>query len=127
MGLAALLVASSLVVPAAVGIEGSPLDRAAQLTVTQKAAALRSLMDSATRCIARSCTPPTAVSHCSRHVAIDRISVRHAIASDVAVLLARLLEQPAQGGAEAGRVSVLAEPSTNTLLVRATMPDSSIK
>jgi general secretion pathway protein D len=53
---------------------------------------------------------------------VDVIRLEHAIASDVAVLLARLLEQPAQAGAEAGRVSVLAEPSSNTLLVRATTP-----
>lgn len=53
---------------------------------------------------------------------VDVIPLENAIASDVAVLLARLLEQPAQAGAEAGRVSVLAEPSTNTLLVRATTP-----
>ena len=50
---------------------------------------------------------------------VDVIPLQYAIASDVAVLLARLLETPAQAGAEAGRVSVLAEPSTNTLLVRA--------
>jgi general secretion pathway protein D len=53
---------------------------------------------------------------------VDVIRLEHAIASDVAVLLARLLEQPAQAGAEAGRVSVLAEPTSNTLLVRATTP-----
>jgi general secretion pathway protein D len=53
---------------------------------------------------------------------VDVIPLQYAIASDVAVLLARLLEQPAQAGAEPGRVSVLAEPSTNTLLVRATTP-----
>ncbi|HYR35190.1 MAG TPA: type II secretion system secretin GspD [Burkholderiales bacterium] len=53
---------------------------------------------------------------------VDVIPLQYAIASDVAVLLARLLEQPAQAGADAGRVSVLAEPSTNTLLVRATTP-----
>src|SRR6267143_2304399 len=53
---------------------------------------------------------------------VDVIPLQYAIASDVAVLLARLLEQPAQAGAEAGRVSVLAEPSSNTLLVRATTP-----
>jgi general secretion pathway protein D len=50
---------------------------------------------------------------------VDVIPLQYAIASDVAVLLARLLETPAQAGADAGRVSVLAEPSTNTLLVRA--------
>ena len=53
---------------------------------------------------------------------VDVIPLEHAIASDVAVLLSRLLEQPTQAGADAGRVSVLAEPSTNTLLVRATTP-----
>ena len=53
---------------------------------------------------------------------VDVIRLENAVASDVAVLLARLLEQPAQGGADPGRVSVLAEPSTNTLLVRASTP-----
>jgi len=53
---------------------------------------------------------------------VDVIPLQYAIASDVALVLARLLEQPAQPGAEAGRVSVLAEPSTNTLLVRAATP-----
>jgi len=53
---------------------------------------------------------------------VDVIPLQYAIASDVALVLARVLEQPAQPGAEAGRVSVLAEPSTNTLLVRAATP-----
>src|SRR5438132_5101328 len=51
---------------------------------------------------------------------VDVVRLEYGIASDMAVLLARLLETPAgQPGAEAGRVSILAEPVTNSLLVRA--------
>jgi general secretion pathway protein D len=50
---------------------------------------------------------------------VDVIRLEHAIASDMAVLLSRLLETPAQAGADASRVSILAEPVTNSLLVRA--------
>jgi general secretion pathway protein D len=48
---------------------------------------------------------------------VDVIRLQHAIASDLAVLLGRLLEPAA--GADAGqRVSILAEPGSNALLVR---------
>ncbi|TMH62189.1 MAG: type II secretion system protein GspD, partial [Betaproteobacteria bacterium] len=51
---------------------------------------------------------------------VDVVRLEYGIASDMATLLARLLETPAgQPGAEAGRVSILAEPVTNSLLVRA--------
>jgi general secretion pathway protein D len=53
---------------------------------------------------------------------VDVIRLEHSIASDMAVLLARLLESPAQAGADAGRVSILAEPVSNSLLVRAPTP-----
>ncbi len=48
----------------------------------------------------------------------DVIPVRHAIASDIAVMVNRLLE-PSSGGADSGRVTVLADPRTNTLILRA--------
>jgi general secretion pathway protein D len=49
---------------------------------------------------------------------VDVIRLEHAIASDLAVLLGRLLE-PAAAGADPGqRVSILAEPGSNALLVR---------
>ena len=53
---------------------------------------------------------------------VDVVRLEHTIASDMAVLLARLLETPAQAGADAGRVSILAEPVSNSLLVRAPTP-----
>jgi general secretion pathway protein D len=53
---------------------------------------------------------------------IDIVRLEHSIASDMAVLLARLLETPAQGADPASRVSILADPATNSLLVRAPTP-----
>ena len=50
---------------------------------------------------------------------VDVVRLEHGIASDMAVLLARLLETPGQAGPDAGRVSILAEPVSNSLLVRA--------
>jgi general secretion pathway protein D len=48
---------------------------------------------------------------------LDVVPVRYGIASDVAALATRLLE-PAPGG-DSGRVSVLADPRTNSVVVRA--------
>jgi general secretion pathway protein D len=48
---------------------------------------------------------------------LDVIPIRNGIASDVAALVTRLME-PAPGG-DAGRVSVLADPRTNSVIVRA--------
>jgi general secretion pathway protein D len=48
---------------------------------------------------------------------LDVIPIRNGIASDVATLVTRLLE-PSAGG-DAGRVTVLADPRTNTVIVRA--------
>lgn len=48
---------------------------------------------------------------------LDVIPVRNAIASDVAQLVSRLME-PAAGG-DSGRVTVLADPRTNSVVVRA--------
>ena len=48
---------------------------------------------------------------------LDVIPVRYAIASDIAVMVSRLME-PAAGG-DSGRVSVLADPRTNSVVVRA--------
>src|SRR3954469_13819382 len=53
---------------------------------------------------------------------VDVVRLEHSIASDMAVLLARLLESPGQAGPDAGRVSILAEPVSNSLLVRAPTP-----
>jgi general secretion pathway protein D len=53
---------------------------------------------------------------------VDVVRLEHTIASDMALLLARLLETPAQAGPDAGRVSILAEPVSNSLLVRAPTP-----
>ena len=50
---------------------------------------------------------------------MDVIPVRYAIASDLASMLTKLLEPGAGGGADSGRVSVLADPRTNSLVVRA--------
>jgi general secretion pathway protein D len=49
---------------------------------------------------------------------IDVVQLKHAIASDVGALLVRLLETSAPGGDASQRVSVLAEPSSNSLLIR---------
>ncbi|HEX8478729.1 MAG TPA: type II secretion system secretin GspD [Telluria sp.] len=48
---------------------------------------------------------------------LDVIPIRYAIASDVATLVTRLME-PATGG-DSGRVSVLPDPRTNSVVVRA--------
>jgi general secretion pathway protein D len=48
---------------------------------------------------------------------LDVIPIRNGIASDVAALVTRLME-PSPGG-DAGRVTVLADPRTNTVVVRA--------
>ncbi len=48
---------------------------------------------------------------------VDIVPVRHGIASDMAALIEKLL-QPAPGG-DSGRVSVVADPRTNSLVVRA--------
>jgi general secretion pathway protein D len=48
---------------------------------------------------------------------LDVIPIRNAIASDIATLVTRLME-PAAGG-DSGRVTVLADPRTNSVVVRA--------
>ena len=48
---------------------------------------------------------------------LDVVPIRNGIASDVATLVTRLME-PSPGG-DAGRVSVLADPRTNSVIVRA--------
>src|SRR3954469_10410857 len=50
---------------------------------------------------------------------VDVVRLENTIASDMAALLARLLEGPAQAGDPSGRVTILAEPTTNSLLIRA--------
>lgn len=53
---------------------------------------------------------------------IDLVRLQHAIASDLAVLLGRMLDTAAVGGDATQRVTVLAEPSSNSLLIRSTSP-----
>jgi general secretion pathway protein D len=54
---------------------------------------------------------------------VDIVRLEHTIATDVAALLGRLLEPPGTApGDAAQRVSILAEPSSNTLLIRAATP-----
>jgi len=48
---------------------------------------------------------------------LDVVPIRYAIASDVATLVSRLME-PATGG-DSGRVSILPDPRTNSVVVRA--------
>lgn len=53
---------------------------------------------------------------------MDVIPIRHAVATDVAVMVNRLMEQgggPPVAGGDAGRVSVLADPRTNAVILRA--------
>ena len=51
---------------------------------------------------------------------LDVVPVRHAVASDIAVMVNRLLEQggPVAGG-DSGRIMVLADSRTNALIIRA--------
>lgn len=55
---------------------------------------------------------------------IEVVRLQHAIASDLAVLVARLIDSGAvqQGAETAVRVSVQADPTTNSLLIRAPSP-----
>ncbi len=53
---------------------------------------------------------------------IDVVRLEHAIASDLAVLLGRLLEAPGQAADASQRVTILAEPSSNSLLIRSASP-----
>ncbi|SFV10224.1 type II secretion system secretin GspD [Pseudoduganella namucuonensis] len=50
---------------------------------------------------------------------LDVIPVRYAIASDLATMVNKLMEPGGAGGADAGRVSALADPRTNSLVLRA--------
>ncbi len=51
---------------------------------------------------------------------LDVVPIRYAIASDIATMVSRLME-PSAGG-DSGRVSVLADPRTNSVVVRAPSP-----
>ncbi|MEO7495357.1 MAG: type II secretion system secretin GspD, partial [Massilia sp.] len=51
---------------------------------------------------------------------LDVVPIRYAIASDVASMVSRLME-PVPGG-DSGRVSVLADPRTNSVVIRAPSP-----
>ena len=53
---------------------------------------------------------------------IDIVPLQHAIATDLAVLLGRMLDAAAQGGDPSQRVTILAEPSSNVLLIRSASP-----
>jgi general secretion pathway protein D len=50
---------------------------------------------------------------------MDVVPIRYAIASDIAVMANRLLEPGGTAGGDAGRISVLAYPRTNSVVVRA--------
>jgi len=50
---------------------------------------------------------------------VDVVPIRHAIASDIAAMVTRLLEQSMTVGGDSGRISVLAYPRTNSVVVRA--------
>ncbi|MFD2365269.1 type II secretion system secretin GspD [Pseudoduganella sp. GCM10020061] len=52
---------------------------------------------------------------------VDVINLRHAIASDLAPMINKLMEPASQTG-DSGRVSVMADPRTNSLLLRAPSP-----
>jgi general secretion pathway protein D len=53
---------------------------------------------------------------------IDIVRLKHAIASDLAVLLGKILDAAAQGADASQRVTVLAEPTSNSLLIRSASP-----
>jgi general secretion pathway protein D len=53
------------------------------------------------------------------HVDLDVIPVRYAIASDLATMMNKLMEPGAGGGGDSGKVSVMADPRTNSLVLRA--------
>jgi general secretion pathway protein D len=53
---------------------------------------------------------------------IDIVQLQHAIASDLAVLLGKILDAAAQGADASQRVTVLAEPTSNSLLIRSASP-----
>lgn len=50
---------------------------------------------------------------------LNVVPIRYAVASDIAVMVNRLLEPGAAPGGDAGRISVLAYPRTNSVVVRA--------
>jgi len=50
---------------------------------------------------------------------LNIVPIRYAVASDIAVMVNRLLEPGAAPGGDAGRISVLAYPRTNSVVVRA--------
>ena len=51
---------------------------------------------------------------------LDVVSIRYAVASDVAQLVTRLMEPNA--GGDSGKVSILADPRTNSVVIRAPSP-----
>lgn len=53
---------------------------------------------------------------------VDIVRLKHAIASDLAVLLGRMLDAAAQGLDPTQRVTILAEPGSNSLLIRSASP-----
>jgi general secretion pathway protein D len=53
---------------------------------------------------------------------IDIVRLEHAIASDLAVLLGKILDAAAQGLDPSQRVTILAEPTSNSLLIRSSSP-----
>jgi len=53
---------------------------------------------------------------------IDIVRLQHAIASDLVVMLGKVLDAAAQGADASQRVTVLAEPTSNSLLIRSASP-----
>ncbi len=49
---------------------------------------------------------------------LDVVPIRHAIATDLASMVNKLME-PTSGGGDSGRVSVVADPRTNSIVIRA--------
>lgn len=50
---------------------------------------------------------------------LDVVLIKHAIASDIATMVARLIDANPAGGADSGRTVMLADPRTNSILVKA--------
>src|SRR5205085_12577841 len=53
---------------------------------------------------------------------VDVVRLENTIATDMAVLLGRLLEAPSPSGDASARVSVPADPTTHSLLIRTSTP-----
>jgi general secretion pathway protein D len=50
---------------------------------------------------------------------VDIIPIKYAIASDIATMINRMLESGSGGGPDAGKVTLMADPRTNSVLIKA--------